>query len=134
MKTYGGMNVQTHIFLTSALVGLKWSASRSGRLNPGERAPDTHWIGGWMGPRASLNDMEKWKFLPLSGLDSDPLVIQPVASHYTDCAILALVYNVNYLANGMQQNASWEENRRSDSKEIFRILWSLNVHYHVHKI
>jgi hypothetical protein len=34
----------------------------------------------------------------------------------------------------MQQNASWEENRRSDSQDISGILWSLNVHYHVHRI
>jgi hypothetical protein len=27
MKTYGGVDVQIHIFLTSALVGGEWSAS-----------------------------------------------------------------------------------------------------------
>jgi hypothetical protein len=26
-----------------------------GRFNPRERAPGTHWIGGWVGPRAGLN-------------------------------------------------------------------------------
>jgi hypothetical protein len=31
-------------FLTSALDGGKWSASRPDRLTPGERAPGTHWI------------------------------------------------------------------------------------------
>jgi hypothetical protein len=35
----------------------------SGRLHAsaalpiGERAPDTHWIGGWVGPEASLDDI-----------------------------------------------------------------------------
>jgi hypothetical protein len=33
--------------LTSALDGDEWSVSR-----PRERAPGTHWIGGWMGPSA----------------------------------------------------------------------------------
>jgi len=33
----------------------EWSASHPGRFTPGERAPGTHWIGGWMGPRATLN-------------------------------------------------------------------------------
>jgi hypothetical protein len=33
----------------------------------GERAPDTHWIRGWVGPRAGLDDVEKIKFLPLPG-------------------------------------------------------------------
>jgi hypothetical protein len=36
--------------LTSALDGGEWSASRSGRFTPRERASGTHWIGGWVGP------------------------------------------------------------------------------------
>jgi hypothetical protein len=54
-------------------VGREWSASRPGRFNPGERAPGTHWIGGWVGPRASLDDMEKEKFLPPLGLELQTL-------------------------------------------------------------
>jgi hypothetical protein len=54
MKTYGGVDVYIHIFLASALVGGEWSASRPGRFTPGERAPGTHWIGEWVGPRAGL--------------------------------------------------------------------------------
>jgi hypothetical protein len=50
MKAYWGVDVEIHIFLTSALVGGEWSASRPGRFTPGERAPGTHWIGGWMTP------------------------------------------------------------------------------------
>jgi hypothetical protein len=48
MKTYGGVDVYTHVFLTSALVGGEWSASRPGRFTPGERALGIHWIGGWV--------------------------------------------------------------------------------------
>jgi hypothetical protein len=59
MKTYGGVDVQIHVFLTSALVGGEWSASHPGLFTPGERAPGTHWIEGWMDPRAGLDDMEK---------------------------------------------------------------------------
>jgi hypothetical protein len=51
------------------LVGDEWSASRPGRLTPGERAPGTHWIGGWVGSRASLDDVEKRKLLTLPGLE-----------------------------------------------------------------
>jgi hypothetical protein len=36
---YGGVDVQTHLFLTLALVGGEWSASRPGCFTPGERAP-----------------------------------------------------------------------------------------------
>jgi hypothetical protein len=42
MKAYRGVDVLSHIFLTSALVGDEWSASRSGSFTPGEKAPGTH--------------------------------------------------------------------------------------------
>jgi hypothetical protein len=59
MKAYGGVDVQHHIFLTSALAGGEWSASHPGCFTPGERAPSTHWIGGRMNSRAGLDDMDK---------------------------------------------------------------------------
>jgi hypothetical protein len=90
MMAYGGVDVQTHVFLTSALVGGEWSASCPGRFTFRERAPGTHWIEGWVGPRADLGDGEKWKFLPPPDSNSDPLVIPPGASRYINCAILAL--------------------------------------------
>jgi hypothetical protein len=61
--------VLIHIFLTSALVGGKWSASRPGRFTPGERTPETYWIGGWVDPSAGLDDEEKRKLLILPGLE-----------------------------------------------------------------
>jgi hypothetical protein len=54
MKSYWGSGVWLHAFLTSALGGREWSASRPGRFTPRERAPGTHWIGGWVAPRAVL--------------------------------------------------------------------------------
>jgi hypothetical protein len=42
-----------------ALVEGEWLASLFGRFTPGETAPDTRWIGGWVGPRAGLDDLEK---------------------------------------------------------------------------
>jgi hypothetical protein len=68
MKAYGEVDVWIHIFLTSALAGGEWSASRPGRFTPGERDPGTHWIGGWVDPRAGLDGVEKRKFLTLPGL------------------------------------------------------------------
>jgi hypothetical protein len=62
MKTYEGVDVQTHVFLISALVGGERSALRPGRFTPGERTPGTHWIGGWKGPRNGMHEMEKRKF------------------------------------------------------------------------
>jgi hypothetical protein len=55
--------------LTSALAGGEWSASRPGRFIPEKRAPRTHCIGGWVGPRAGLHVVEKRKFLTLQGLE-----------------------------------------------------------------
>jgi hypothetical protein len=65
MKAHGGVDVWIHTFLNSA--------SRSGRFTSVERAPGTHWIGGWINPRAGLDDLEKGKFLSLSGLELWPL-------------------------------------------------------------
>jgi hypothetical protein len=69
MKTYGGVDVSTHVFLTSALFGGEWSASRPGRFAPGERAPGTLWVG----PRTGLDDVERRKCLPITGLKFRPL-------------------------------------------------------------
>jgi hypothetical protein len=44
----------TH-FLTSALDGGEWSASRPGRALTRGKDPDTCWIGDWVGPRAGLD-------------------------------------------------------------------------------
>jgi hypothetical protein len=46
MEACGGVDIQINIFLTSALDGGEFSASRPGRFTPGERAPGTHWIRG----------------------------------------------------------------------------------------
>jgi hypothetical protein len=48
-------------YLTSVLDWREWSVSRSSRFNLGKRVPGIHWIGGWVEPRAGLDDMEKRK-------------------------------------------------------------------------
>jgi hypothetical protein len=52
MKTYGGVDVLISVFLTSALVGNEWSATRPCRFTPGGRVPCTPWIRCWVGLRA----------------------------------------------------------------------------------
>jgi hypothetical protein len=49
--------------LTSTLTRDEWSASP-----PGKESRDT-WIGGYVGPKAGLDEVEKRKFLTLSGLE-----------------------------------------------------------------
>jgi hypothetical protein len=71
--------------LTSALDGVEWSASRPGRFTLRERAPGTHWIGGWVGPRAVLDAVVKKK-IPTPRQESNPRtpIVQSVAQRYTD--------------------------------------------------
>jgi hypothetical protein len=74
-------------YLTSALDGGEWSASRSGRFTPRERDPGTHWIGGWVGSRAVLEAVVKRK-IPNPHRESNlrTPIVQPVAQSYTNWA------------------------------------------------
>jgi hypothetical protein len=71
MKAYGGADVQTHIFSTSALSGSEWSASHPCHFTPGKKPPvpiveETGWT-----PEPVWT---KWrKFLTLLGLELRPL-------------------------------------------------------------
>jgi hypothetical protein len=68
IKTYGRVDVLIHIFLTSALVGGEWLVSRICRFTSEESVPYTHWIGGWVSPRAGLDYVDKLNFLNLPRL------------------------------------------------------------------
>jgi hypothetical protein len=76
--------------LTSALVEGEWSASRPDRFNPRERASVTHWIGGWLGPRTGLADVEIRKTCSYRNSNSDPSTAQPIARRDIDCSMTAL--------------------------------------------
>jgi hypothetical protein len=89
--------------MTSAPVGGEWSASRPGRLTPEERAPGTHCIGGWVDPRAGLDDINKYKLLTPPGLELRPLgrparirslyrLRYPGSEVVTKCGILIYCY------------------------------------------
>jgi hypothetical protein len=62
------VDVEIHVFLTSALAKDEWSASRLCRFTPGERAPIPTGEGGWVDPRDGLDDMEKLKLFILPRL------------------------------------------------------------------
>jgi hypothetical protein len=74
MMVYGEMDVQIHVFFTSALVEGEWSASPHSHFTPG-----THWTGGYEDPRTGLDHMEKRKFFPLPGLELQ-LLSRPACS------------------------------------------------------
>jgi hypothetical protein len=65
------------------------------RFTPGEKAPGTYWIVGWVGPVVGLDDIEKWKFLILPGLEPRPHSLPAIASYYTDCASASFNNNRN---------------------------------------
>jgi hypothetical protein len=86
METYGRVNVQIHVFLTSALVGDEWIASHPDRFTPWEKAPGTHWIGGRRTPEPVWTLWRKEKScstgtrIPTPHLSSPYLVAIPTAS------------------------------------------------------
>jgi hypothetical protein len=73
METYGGVDIQIHVFLASALAGGELSASRPCRFSAGEGAPVTHCIGSWVGSRTGLDHVKERKFLTLPKLELRPL-------------------------------------------------------------
>jgi hypothetical protein len=73
MKAYRGVDIQIHIFLTSALAGVSGQHHAPAALPPGERSPGNHWIGGSVDHRVGLDYVEKRKFLTLTGLKLQPL-------------------------------------------------------------
>jgi hypothetical protein len=56
-------NYSSYSFLTSALDGVSGQRHGPAALYPGERVPDTHWTGVWVGLRAGLNTEAREKIL-----------------------------------------------------------------------
>jgi len=77
MKTYWGMEVQRHAFLTSALDRGKWSASRLSGFTSGKGAHSTNRIGGWVGPTADLDSVPKRKIPSFNLLKIEPRSSSP---------------------------------------------------------
>jgi len=50
METYGGVELHLNAFLTSAIDGGEWSASRTGSFTPREVFLGIHLTGGWVDP------------------------------------------------------------------------------------
>jgi hypothetical protein len=71
------------------LVGCDWLASSLGCFPPWERASVNHWVGDGVGPKTCLEDVERRKSCSYRDSNCGPSTVQPVATRYTDCAILA---------------------------------------------
>jgi hypothetical protein len=57
------------------------------------KSPGNHWIGGWVDPRAGLNDVENRKFLTLPGLEFRTPGLPACSQSLYDCAIPAHTYS-----------------------------------------
>jgi hypothetical protein len=124
MKAYGEVDVKIHIFLTSALDGGEWSASRPGSHIPGERAPGTHWIGGWLDPRAGLAMWRKENSRTYRYSNSHPSVVQPLASRYADYAIPAPLREIKL----WKEYRKWREGVKDEEMKLFLLDFGSNVY------
>jgi hypothetical protein len=89
MTAYGSVDVQIHIFLTSALVEVNGQLHAPAALPPGKDptisiASEAGWP-----PQPIWALWRSKNLLPYRDSNSEPLVAQPVASPYTNCAIPA---------------------------------------------
>jgi hypothetical protein len=95
----GEWNYSSTHSLTSALDGGEKSALRPGRFIPRERASGTHWIGGWVGPRAILDAVVKRK-IPSPRRESNPRVF--MKWYFVNRGATLLTYLLTYLLHGAE--------------------------------
>jgi hypothetical protein len=77
-------------FLALWLDGGEWPTSHPFRFTPTERAPDIHWIGGRVGPRAGLDAVNR-KMSTL-GIEHPPSSPLPVAIPTEPCRLQVAMY------------------------------------------
>ena len=88
MEVYGWSGGICNLLLTSALDGSELWTSRPFRFNPSE-IHAAHWLGGWVGPRASERFVEQKNLLPLTRYE--PRTVEPVPSRYVNYVSLLRV-------------------------------------------
>jgi hypothetical protein len=122
MKAYGGMDIQIHIFLTSALVGGEWSVSRPAALSPGKEPEVPIIQEGWWTPEPIWTIWRRQNSWPYQDTKSDPSVVHPVASRYTDCSTLFICtiisFNKTYRSIFLLATCSFRITRLYDSSRI----------------
>jgi hypothetical protein len=79
VETYWGVEVYLHAFLTVALDEGELPVSFPELFTPGVRAHGTHWIGGCVGLRASLDAVAKKKSPITIPAGNWVTVVHPVA-------------------------------------------------------
>jgi hypothetical protein len=134
MKGVWGSGCIDPHFLTLALAGSEWSASHSCCFNPGKEPPVPIGQENGLAPELVWT-MRRENSWPYWALSSDPSIVQPVASHYTDCAILAssirldrikseVIYMVETKYSLMKQKNRW--------RVLYSGMWLHIVCLHLH--
>jgi hypothetical protein len=118
MKTNGWVEVHFHQSWNQHPKQAEWSASRPFYFTPGERSPGIHWIGGWVNPRAGLDDMDKIKFLTLEGLELRSLG-RPARSQS--------LYRLRYPASPILTVNMFKRERGCESDQCFCILFGRSL-------
>jgi hypothetical protein len=90
MKTYGGVDVWIHAFLTSELV-VSGQLHAPAALPPGKEPLNTHWIEDWVDPMSAWMILRSENSRPYRDSNSDSSIVQPVVSCYTDYATAAYI-------------------------------------------
>jgi hypothetical protein len=124
METSGGVVIQIHVFLTSALGG-EWSASRLDCFTP-----EIHWIGGWVGFRTYLDDVEtsrpssQWPVaIPTALRGIAPKRLPPLPS--TSFQIRYVIFLLIWPCHIVQAVSSWLLTAAARVSTLGQIIWDL---------
>jgi hypothetical protein len=109
--------------LTSVLDGREWSASHPGRFTPRERAPGTHWIGGWVGPRAVCTRKS------LRNIFYTP--VKTSFSKYAPCLDRMLCNDAISSAEIISLRVIWENDNAKWIRNAITLWFKINVHWSV---
>jgi hypothetical protein len=123
MEVHGGeRRYSSYSFLTSALDGGEWSASRPGRALP----PGTHCTGGWVSPRAGLDREARRKILCLC---RGPKPGRPVCSQSLYCLsypVLIITKIHRYPPPPRRSTPGWRQHLLSSTLSKLPITWSVS--------
>jgi hypothetical protein len=98
------------LFLTSALVGVEWSAVGSGRFTHREWGSHYSWIGGWVGPRVALDAVEYRKIsCPCRELNPGCPVRSPSPYRLSSSGSFCIL--ANYETHSVNPRSTWDEYR-----------------------
>jgi hypothetical protein len=125
MKAYcesGG--IAPRIFIWALDEG-EWSASRPARFTPRERAPDTHWIAGWVSTRAGLDTVVKRK-IPSPCRDLNPRSSNSIVS-YTCTRVYPKVSGLSRTTI----NTRWEAIQRVMAAKLSRLTHKIAIQLHL---